>query len=428
MHHVKKTWAGFGLGPIQTGLFLLEARQSGNFDRYVVAEVDAALVQAVADAGGRCEINVAARGGITVHRLDGVEVCNPLAPDGRAAFVAALAEADEIATCLPSVGFYDLPGPAGVAGIMADSLAVRDASRPALVYAAENHNHAAEILAERVASRMAGPLPHNVRFLNTVIGKMSGMIADPRVIASRGLAPITPGLPRAVLVESFNRILISRAALPGYHRGIEIFVEKDDLLPFEEAKLYGHNAIHSMVAFLADGRDLDVMSDAAGHADIMAAARQAFIEESGAGLVLKHASLGDPLFTAGGFAEFADDLLERMICPWLYDQVRRVRRDPVRKLGYGDRLFGAMRLALEAGVEPANLALGAAAGVISMIRRREELAAPPANLPQSVDGLDRAGLAALLHSLWAGHEDIHAARLADLTWAAVERLRAGGKL
>jgi len=49
------------------------------------------------------------------------------------------------------------------------------------------------------------------------------------------------------LVEAFNRILISKTsfgdtlATRGFHRGIEVFEEKPDLLPFEEAKLYGHN-------------------------------------------------------------------------------------------------------------------------------------------------------------------------------------------
>ncbi len=54
-----KTFVGFGFGPIQSALFLYEAYCSGNFDRYVVAEVDAALVGAVRAAGGRYAINIA---------------------------------------------------------------------------------------------------------------------------------------------------------------------------------------------------------------------------------------------------------------------------------------------------------------------------------------------------------------------------------
>jgi hypothetical protein len=45
------TFVGFGFGPIQTGLMLCEAAESGNFDRFVIAEVDQVLVDAVRAAG-----------------------------------------------------------------------------------------------------------------------------------------------------------------------------------------------------------------------------------------------------------------------------------------------------------------------------------------------------------------------------------------
>jgi hypothetical protein len=91
----------------------------------------------------------------------------------------------------------------------------------------------------------------SVRFLNTVIGKMSRVVSDPVERCAFGLAPMTPGDTRAFLVESFNHILIShiRFDAPGFMRSLTTFVEKDDLLPFEEVKLYGHNATHALVRF-----------------------------------------------------------------------------------------------------------------------------------------------------------------------------------
>jgi mannitol-1-phosphate/altronate dehydrogenase len=50
-----------------------------------------------------------------------------------------------------------------------------------------------------------------------------------------------------------------------------------------------------------------------------------------------------------------------MTNPFLHDDVDRIIRDPKRKLGWSDRLFGTMRAALEAGIEPKAMALGAAA-------------------------------------------------------------------
>ena len=40
-------FTGFGFGPIQSGLFVKEAFQSGNFARIAIAEIDRELVEAV---------------------------------------------------------------------------------------------------------------------------------------------------------------------------------------------------------------------------------------------------------------------------------------------------------------------------------------------------------------------------------------------
>jgi mannitol-1-phosphate 5-dehydrogenase len=88
-------------------------------------------------------------------------------------------------------------------------------------------------------------------------------------------------------------------------------------------------------------------------------ARNAFLKEAGIGLCHQYASVDDPLFTELGFQEHVDDALTRMVNPFLRDPVDRVTRDPVRKIGWDDRLLGSMRLACKAGVEPLLLAKGA---------------------------------------------------------------------
>lgn len=326
-----RTFLGFGFGAIQAGLFLYEAQRSGNFDRLVVAEVLPGPVKDLRRNGSRYQLQVATRTGLEEHAVTGVEIFNPNVPADRAKLVAAVAEAREIATALPSVEFYN-----SVAPILAEGLTA--ITTPCVVYAAENHNHAAEILEGKVG-------PNNrVQFLNTVIGKMSG--------AANG----------GFLVEEFNRILISKITLPEFRRGITVFEEKPDLLPFEEAKLYGHNAVHALIGFLAQRQGCRFMSEAAGDRALMTLAREAFLEESGAALIAKHAGL-DPLFTRDGYRAYVDDLLERMTNPFLHDQIDRVVRDPRRKLGWDDRLIGTMRLALAAGIKPWRMALGAAAAL-----------------------------------------------------------------
>jgi len=399
-----RTFVGFGFGPIQSALFLYEAYCSGNFDRYVIAEVDAGLVGAVRAGGGRYSINIAHPDRIEHVVVDGVRLCDPADQQDRGELVRAIAAADEMATALPSVRFYDTGDAASVARLLADGLGRRDPSKPIIIYAAENHNRAAEILSERLIAQVRADALANTQTLNTVIGKMSGVISDADTIRRLGLAPLTPDTLRAVLVERFNHILISRVTLEGFHRGIEVFVEKDDLLPFEEAKLYGHNAIHALIGYLARLRGLTTMAEAACHADIMATARAAFIDESGAALVKKYERIHAPLFTVDGYRDFADDLIDRMVNPHLNDLISRVTRDARRKLGYDDRLFGTMRLALAQGIEPIHMAKGAAAALLcasdNALQTRED-----------------AG--ATLREFWGRQADQLAEHLIALTWQAM---------
>lgn len=356
-----RTFAGFGFGAIQGGLFLLEAFRSGCFARLVVAEVQPDVVRALRAAGGRYRVNIATPDGLVVQEVSGLEVFNPLVAEDREPLVQALREADELATALPSVDFFD-QGDGSVARLLAEARVGR--TKPAVLYAGENHNHAAELLHAAV-TRRGGADP--LQFLNTVIGKMSGVVTDPAELAAQSLVPICDGLPRAFLVESFNRILISRVALPGFSRGITVFEEKDDLLPFEEAKLYGHNAVHALLGLLAHERGLRFMSEVADQSDLLALGRDAFLLESGGALRHRYAGVDD-LFSAQGYQAYAEDLLQRMVNPFLRDAVERVIRDPARKLGWDDRLIGTMRRALAAGLRPIRFARGARVALAQLAR------------------------------------------------------------
>lgn len=374
-YYMKKTFVGFGFGAIQAGLFLYEAHASRRFDRLVVAEVQPEVVGAVRKAGGRYRVNIATAQGVEIKDIPGITILNPSDPADRAALVAAVADADEMATALPSVRFYETGDSASVVSVLADGLARRRAqgeARHSIIYAAENHNHAAEILEAHLCRSLmvtAPVLRTCLQCLNTVIGKMSGIVADEAQIADQGLARLAGDTGRCVLVEAFNHILITRIAWDDFQRGIPIFIEKDDLLPFEEAKLYGHNATHALMGYLARTQGYDTIAAVRADARIVDLARTAFLHESGAALIRKYHGV-DPLFTEAGYRNYAEDLLERMMNPNLRDLVERVVRDPRRKLGWDDRLVGTMRLALGQGITPKNYALGARAA-LAMLRESE---------------------------------------------------------
>lgn len=360
-----KRFVGFGFGPIQSGLFILEALRSGNFDHFTVAEVDATLVAAVRRAGGWCVINVAGPDGIQQVRVGPVEMLNPQVVSDRTQLIHAVAAADELATALPSVGLFEAGGAASVASILAAGFQQR--TQTGVLYTAENHNEAAEILQAALARH--GAHPSAVEVLNTVIGKMSGVITEPGEMARLGLVELVPGWGKAVLVEQFNRILVTQVR-GGYTRGIEVFAEKPDLLPFEEAKLYGHNAIHALAGYLARQRGYTTMAEALQDLEILQLSRYAFLEESGAALIKKYQHTGETLFTSAGYRAYAEDLLHRMANPYLNDLVVRVTRDPVRKLGWSDRIFGTMRLALALEIAPRTLARGAGAALRLLLEER----------------------------------------------------------
>jgi len=418
----KHVFVGFGFGPIQSGLFAHEAYKSGNFKRIVISEIDQNLVDAVRTNGGTYYVNIAHPDGIKISEVKGIELLNPQNESDRQALKQALAEATEIVTSLPSVKIFTAGGDGSVAVLIADALK-NSISKGKIIYTGENNNHAAELLEEAVLGKMASPPTAPAEFLNTVIGKMSQVVTEPAVIASLKLKTIAPGINRAFLVEAFNKILVTRCYLAKFRPGIEVFMEKEDLLPFEEAKLYGHNAIHALLAYLGAAKGYEKMTELKKAPNLMEAAHRAFLDESGAALIKKYAKLNDPLFTPAGYQAYVDDLLVRMTNPYLEDTIARAGRDPVRKLGYQDRIYGTMVLALEQGIEPVHMALGALAGLATILKdpTANEL---PSDLCFTKDWreLTLGQIKQLCQWLWKKDAAKHADKLIELTQAALPRL------
>jgi len=410
-------FTGFGFGPIQGGLFVKEAFQSGHFARIAVAEIDSELVAAVRANRGSYYINVAKTDVIETLKIDGVELLNPNVPADRDALLDVLKQSTEIVTSLPSVKFYESGGKNSIASIIGEGL-----RKDTILYAAENNNHAAEILQKAVAAGARGSQHKKVQFLNTVIGKMSRVVTDPGEIAELELKTITPGLARAFLVEKFNRILVSRTTIPGFHPGIEVFIEKDDLLPFEEAKLYGHNAIHSLLGFIGAVKGATSMTELKDDKAVMEIGRAAFLQESGAALIKKYTHLGDELFTEAGYRDYAEDLIERMTNPYLGDTVARVTRDIRRKLELDGRIFGTMQLALEHGIEPHHMALGAMAGIAVLLKNAEENDLSTDLRLSDWRQLDEDKIVRILDWLWEGEACQLAPQLIRCVQNAKERL------
>lgn len=378
-----------GFGAIGAGLFAYEAARTGQYAPPLVVDVRAELVAAMRAARGHVRVNIARADRVDVAEVGPLNAADSTVPADAELAIEAIAGADELASALPSVAFYRSDAANSPHRLLAEGLLRRSRSAPLLVFCAENHRSAAALLEQAV---MAAVPPHQqttvrdrARYVDTVIGKMSGVITDQAEIDQRRLATMTPGATAAFLVEEFDRILIAHAG-GQLHPGMPVLREVDDLAPFEDAKLLGHNATHALAGFLGAHLGLSLVADLRGVDGAMDFLRRAFVEESGATLRRRWGG-ADELFTAAGYAAFADDLLERMVNPWLADTIERAARDPRRKLGWEDRLVGLIRLGLAEGVPTPRYAMGVAAG-LDQLRRDGERGSDEALLrscwPESV--------------------------------------------
>ena len=361
-----KTFVGFGFGAIQGGLFLPEAYRSENFSRLVVSEIDSTAVEQIRKSAGTYACNVAEPDHVCLEEVSGLEILNPLIPEDREKLVHAIASANELCTALPSYTLYDAGGKASVASLLAEGLQEKlhnTDSPPAVVYAAENDGRAAARLQEACNKYVSTSLDGKVSFSETVIAKMCSVVTDLKRIAEEKLAEDTPGSSKSFLVEAIDQILIEERTPDGFDRGITRFIPKLDLDPFALTKFHGHNAIHYCLGIKAREQGMSFMHEVRQDPALLDWAKEAFVKEAGVGLRYQFTGFPDDLFSQTGFSEYAEDALQRMVNPYLRDSIDRVTRDPIRKLGWDDRLVGSIRYAVKAGVYPQKMVEAAQTGL-----------------------------------------------------------------
>jgi len=341
---MSKIFLGIGAGPIQTGIFVAGASK-GHFDRIVLAEVDAALVESVRKSG-TITVHTACADSVRTDCYDRIEIYNPSVPADLEILKGIAADALAVNTALPSTAFYK------------HCLWLKDAfaAKPEkirYVYTSENSTTAADEL-----RKVLGEFPQT-HYLDTVIGKMSKVF----LTSESDLSPLSPGYTKGHLVEEFNTIYTS--CVPGLESvGIDGLYPKKNLYPFEEAKLYGHNASHFLLGMMAERCHCKYMNEAVNCTEIVKLTERILTEECGVALCKKFAGV-DPYFESENFNSWARELVKRMTSPVLCDSVERVIRDIDRKFGWEDRVIGAIRLCLSQGVKPVLLSKGAALAAAS---------------------------------------------------------------
>ena len=169
------------------------------------------------------------------------------------------------------------------------------------------------------------------------------------------------GEPMRVCVERYGFLPTDKAAFKG---GVP---EIKNMVPFEpfdfylKRKLYVHNMGHATCAYLGDLLGLEYIYQSIDVADIRILVQNAMLESALALSGKYGVSLND-------ITMHITDLLHRFTNAALKDTCARVGGDPGRKLSPDDRMIGSSLLALEQGVTPAYITVGAAAGLYRYIR------------------------------------------------------------
>ena len=172
------------------------------------------------------------------------------------------------------------------------------------------------------------------------------------------------GDPMRVCVERYGFLPTDKAAFKGEVPEIKNMVP---FAPFDfyiKRKLYVHNMGHATCAYLGDLLGHAYIYESIDVPEVRVLVQNAMLESAMALSKKYGVSLEE-------IVKHINDLLHRFTNQALMDTCARVGGDPGRKLSPEDRLIGSATLALEQGIVPAYIAVGAAAGLHRYIREAE---------------------------------------------------------
>ncbi len=254
--------------------------------------------------------------------------CERIAPvralhvDQRQAIAEACAEAIVGAT---AVGVNTLPS---IAPMLAEGLRERLAhNKPPLnLLLGENELRAYQILREALPAELLGAV---------------GLV---RCVVGRQVVAELPTEPLGVRADRYDRLLVDADTIQGELPPIE---GVQPVRPFEIyflRKLYVHNGLHALIAYLGAQKGYATIQHALSDPEI----RALFKEAAGA---LERALQKAFPFDPEEHHQAVDEILARIQNPLLDDPIARVAREPLRKLRPHDRLVGAYRLVQAQGEE-----------------------------------------------------------------------------
>jgi mannitol-1-phosphate 5-dehydrogenase len=185
-----------------------------------------------------------------------------------------------------------------------------------------------------------------------------------------------------VKVEPYYEWVVDQPAVIGDTPAIDGITYVDDLTSYIERKLFTVNTGHAVTAYIGYKKGFSTIDEAlkdVGVRDLVESA----LKETGMVLVGKYG------FDKKSHQEYIGKILSRFANPYITDEVIRVGRAPLRKLGGNDRLVGPAKQYLELyGRPPVSLAKAIAAALTYDVKEDEEAAAIQQLIQQK--GLEKA--------------------------------------
>ncbi|BBU39690.1 mannitol-1-phosphate 5-dehydrogenase [Aeribacillus composti] len=139
--------------------------------------------------------------------------------------------------------------------------------------------------------------------------------------------------PLSVMVEPFYEWVIEKRNIIGDIPPIQGAYFVDDLKPYIERKLFTVNTGHAIASYLGYYKKLQTIQEAMNDGEIRSDVEKA-LQESGAVLVKKYG------WNENEHQTYIQKIIQRFMNPSISDEVVRVARSPIRKLGANDRLIG----------------------------------------------------------------------------------------
>ena len=214
------------------------------------------------------------------------------------------------------------------------------------IIACENAVGATAILKEEVLKCLN---EEEVAYLEEYVG-------FPNCSVDRIVPPCTNENPLDVTVENFYEWNVEEAKIKGEIPQTEGMNLVGDLIAYVERKLFTLNTGHAITAYLGTLKGYKTIDEAIKDEEIATIVKAA-MQESGQGLVKKHG------LDLEAHYKYIDKILNRFKNPYLNDDVKRVGREPLRKLSAKDRLVNPLMTAKSYGISVDNLIIGVGAAL-----------------------------------------------------------------